>query len=316
MTHHDLLALTPFWNSQSTFWTSSESVGVVPTQLGYSYPEFNGLDLKDEAAVKAAIAQAVNKLYGHSRGRSTFPAVVNLASVPHGKVVGPGVGNGGAAKPTDSQTNRTSPSPRGATSPDEPDVQVTLSDAHSGTPSSDYWEWTARIRVKKYALGGSFSVFIFLGAVPEDPADWRSSPHYVGAHHAFVNSSPQRCANCRRQADLVIEGFVHLNEGIARLSGLPRLTPDVVKPYLQENLHWRVRKVSIAVSYGILRCQVLTIGQVDGTAVPLEDVPSLEVTVVATRLNMPPGAPFPVPGHRVFHHDITHGRQGGASETQ
>nr|BAD51402.1 photo-regulated tyrosinase [Polyporus arcularius] len=289
--------LTPFWNSQSTFWTSTESVGVVPTQLGYSYPEFNGLDLNDQAAVKAAIAQVVNKFYGGSRARSAFPLAVNLASVPQQKAVGSAVSNGGATKPTDSQVNAAAASPsRPVTRPDdEPHVQVTVSDGPSGTSSSDYWEWTARIRVKKYAVGGSFSVLIFLGAVPEIPADWRSSPHYVGAHHAFVNRTPQRCANCRRQADLIIEGFVHLNEGVVRLSGLSRLTPDVVKPYLQENLHWRVQKV-------------------DGSAVPLEEVPSLEVAVVATKLTLPAGAPFPVPGDSVFHHDITHGRQGGSRD--
>ncbi len=244
---HASSALTPFWNSQSTFWTSTESAGVVPTQLGYSYPEFNGLNLNDQAAVKAAIAQVVNKLYSRSRARSTSPLAVNLASVPSQKVVGSAIANGGAPKPTDSQANPTPASPSRAFtgSNNEPDVQVAL----SGPSSSDYWEWTARIRVKMYALGGSFSVLIFLGTVPEDPADWRTSPHYVGAHHAFVNNSPQRCANCRRQADLIIEGFVHLNEAIARLSGLPRLTPDVVKPYLQGNLHWRVQKVRMPIRY-------------------------------------------------------------------
>ena len=268
-----------------------------PSQLGYTYPEFNGLDLGNQDAVRTRIAQVVNDLYGPSRrGRSIFSPVMNLAtSAPQAAMA------------------KSSSQPSGE-SDDEPDVPVTISGGEGAAPGG-YWEWTARIRFKKYALGCSFSVLLFLGEVPEDPAEWRMSPNYAGAHHAFVNSAPQRCANCRRQAELVIEGFVHLNEAIASHSGLGTFDPDAVKPYLQENLHWRVQKVSddddnVCCMPGSHH----DVMQVDGTVVDLDDIQSLEVFVVATHVSLPPGATFPVPEHCIFHRDVTQGQRGGARD--
>ena len=52
--------------------------------------------------------------------------------------------------------------------------------------------------------------------------------------------------------------------------------------------------------------------QVDGTPVPVERLPSLEVVVVAVQLSMRDGE-LPVPvGEPVLHRDITSGRPGGA----
>jgi hypothetical protein len=104
-------------------------------------------------------------------------------------------------------------------------------------------DWTARIHFKKYELGESFAVLLFLGEVPADASQWRTSPSFVGAHVAFVNSVADQCANCREQADLVAEGFVHLNDAIAQFSGLSSFEPGIVIPYLRDNLHWRVQGV-------------------------------------------------------------------------
>jgi len=35
-----------------------------------------------------------------------------------------------------------------------------------------------------------------------------------------VNSAVSQCDNCRQQADLVLEGFVHVDSAIAEQSGL------------------------------------------------------------------------------------------------
>jgi tyrosinase len=104
-------------------------------------------------------------------------------------------------------------------------------------------DWTVRIHVKKYKLRQSFTVLIFLGSVPDDPSQWRKASSYVGSHAAFANGSAVRCANCRAQADVVTEGFVHLNRALGRHSGLSSYEPQVVSPYLRENLHWRVQGV-------------------------------------------------------------------------
>ncbi|KAJ7088141.1 photo-regulated tyrosinase [Mycena epipterygia] len=275
--------LTPFWSSPSNYWASSDVT--VTSTVGYTYPEFNGLDMNDPNKVRSAIAQQVNQLYGGSifgsiSALTPAPAPhvqANLAThvaVPHNPATTPAHSN---------------PAPAPA-----PHVQANL--AHVTVPHNaderTILDWTARIQVKKYEVGGSFSVLIFLGAVPDDPAEWRTSPNFVGAHHVFANSVPDRCANCRTHRDAEVEGFVHLDEDIAEHSGLGSLEPDVVEPYLTHNLHWRVRKAG-------------------GQVVDLASVPSLEVTVFATPLTLPPGADFPVPGERRHHGGITHGRTGG-----
>ncbi|KAG8960488.1 hypothetical protein FRC00_000212, partial [Tulasnella sp. 408] len=55
--------LTPFWNGVDTYWDSTDS-REYQTKLGYTYPEFEGLDIKDPAAVQAAISTKVVELYG------------------------------------------------------------------------------------------------------------------------------------------------------------------------------------------------------------------------------------------------------------
>ncbi|KAK0223503.1 photo-regulated tyrosinase [Armillaria fumosa] len=275
-------SLTPFWDSQTGYWASSEAT--ITSKLGYTYPEFNGLDMGNPSAVQDAIAQVVNQLYGgpiFNIFSQTSPSMTNFVA-----------SRSLAPSSSDAQAVGTSES---AVAPPSGDTSVSVRSIDpASTPAlNSFYDWTARIRVKKYALGGSFSVLIFLGEVPENPRSWRSSPSFVGAHHAFVNSAAGQCENCRNQADLVIEGFVHLNTAIAQRSGLGSFEPAVVEPYLKRELSWRIQKV-------------------DRTAVDLSEVPSLEVVVSATLLTLEPGATFPTPGECHYHHRITAGRPGGS----
>src|SRR6202042_2657493 len=41
-------------------------------------------------------------------------------------------------------------------------------------------EWSVSVKCKKFELGGSFSVFIFLGEVPADPKQWLTDPAFAG----------------------------------------------------------------------------------------------------------------------------------------
>jgi len=106
-------------------------------------------------------------------------------------------------------------------------------------------DYTVRIQFKKFELGKSFGVLIFLGDVPNDPSHWRRCDSFVGTHYAFVNSAASQCGNCRNQAEEYSEGFVHLNSTIAKRSGLSSYEPEEVLPYLKENLHWRIQAVRI-----------------------------------------------------------------------
>lgn len=230
--------LTPFYNSQETFWASA---GIADTaKLGYTYPEFNGLDMANPAAVQKAIAAIVVGLYGD--------AVLGLLPAKASTI--------------------------------------------AGTAAGQLWDWTARVKVKKFEIGTSFSILFFLGSVPENPKEYLVSPNLVGAHHEFVNSSSERCANCKVQEDVVDEGFVHLDGGILDLGNLFTLDPDKVEPYLKKELHWRAVGLDSS---------------------PVE-IPSLEVTIFATPLSYPHGSLFPIGGKARRHNTITHGRTGGSHD--
>ncbi|KIJ41405.1 hypothetical protein M422DRAFT_48640 [Sphaerobolus stellatus SS14] len=305
--------LTPFWNAQTTFWASA---GVTDTsKLGYTYPEFNGLDTTNTTAVQQAIAQAVNRLYGSGSRRASVPRqflAMPAAAVKEGvkataATVAPSgskegvkedtathnIGNSapvtaaGASLPSGATTRSI-----GVSSASQPEALLAVHHNTPAPPEGNIWDWSARIEFKKYELGSSFTVLIFLGQVPENPEDWRIAPNCVGAHHAFVNRVPDQCANCQNQLNIVTEGFVHLNEGIAEFSGLESFEPAVIHPYLEKEMHWRVQKT-------------------DGSPAQLE---SLEVTVIATPLSLPPGSAFPVAGEPTRHPRITHGRPGGARQ--
>jgi len=196
-------ALTPFYNGQTTFWPSTATVDT--RKLGYSYPEFNGLDLGNKDAVKLAIARKINQLYG-----------------------APVFGN---STPTNTL-------PGGVPAPQKP-----LS-YDPTPPNRGPYEWTAHVETKQFEIPSSYLVGIFLGEIPKDPNEWQVCPNYVGAHYGFVNSVAQECENCRKQADVVIETYIHLNKSIVRHSGLKSLDPKGVVPYLTENLRWAVLKVT------------------------------------------------------------------------
>jgi len=144
-------------------------------------------------------------------------------------------------------------------------------------------EWGVRVRVKQGALGGSFSVLIFVGPVSGDPSQWRSSPSYVGSHSIFGGYGSSD--------DTLTEGFVYITNKIAERSRLPSLDPSSVVPYLKGSLRWRVQAA-------------------DGTTYPTTQVPSLQIDVYSAPITHPPGAIFPVIGPQTWYSEITAGRTG------
>ncbi|CAA7270513.1 unnamed protein product [Cyclocybe aegerita] len=265
--------LTPFWNAQTTFWASAGTEDTA--KLGYTYPEFNGLDMGNPDAVRTAIGNIVNRLYGSSIFGG-FPRRSALAAVP-----------------ADAEVRRSPPLatlPNGLHQPPRPHLQSPPSSSNPGTDTdTPNQQLIVDIMLLPNVTSGTGPP-ASSSRIPEDPEDWLCSDNFVGAHHAFVNSSAGRCANCRGQGDLVEEGFVHLDNAIAQFSGLNSLEPSVVEPYLTQALQWRVQKI-------------------DGTPVELD---SLEVAVLCTSLSYPPGAMFPVPGEPRRYNGITHGRLGGS----
>ncbi|PPQ98988.1 hypothetical protein CVT26_014415 [Gymnopilus dilepis] len=264
---NDSTPLTPFRNAPDTFWASS---GIHDTaKLGYTYPDFNGLDMNNPSAVSKAIGDLVNRMYGGSvSGDSPSPVPPSPAPAPAPAPAPPVHGRPGTSTPH-----------HGLPLPHTP----------SHAPREGFNDWTARIEFKKFEVAQSFCVYLFLGTPPEDSTQWGLCHNFAGSYFAFVNSKAEQCANCVGQADIVVEGFVHLNRAIAKHSGLASLDSEVIEPYLKEALHWRVLKV-------------------DGQPI---DLRSLEVSVYTTPLSYPSGAMFPVPGQRRHCRGVTHGRPGG-----
>jgi tyrosinase len=117
-------------------------------------------------------------------------------------------------------------------------------------PANDkYLEWLVNIKAEKHALGGDYSVFVFLGP-PDDakPSQWQFSPLYVGAFYPFGQSNETSCANCRdAQRDHTnITGQIPLTLALMErylVDIIPDMQHSTVVEYLKVNLHWRVRKV-------------------------------------------------------------------------
>jgi tyrosinase len=272
--------LEPFWRTQKTYW---ESANITATShLQYSYPEFNGLNLSNPNTVRDAIGNYINQQYGGGGGSSFSQAL--FAQPP------------AAQEPVAVAASTAADSAHPFHSRGGPQHPVHKPAPGKGVPNAVH-DWTARIHFKKYELGGSFAVLIFLGDVPADAKQWRTCPSYIGSHSAFVNSAASQCSNCRSQENTIVEGFVHLNSGIAKYSGLNSYEPEKVTPYLKQNLHWRIQAA-------------------DRSAVEPAKLPSCEVTIVSNVLTQPTGALFPIAGDPTYHHHITYGRPGGARQAQ
>jgi tyrosinase len=176
--------------------------------------------------VKQAIWNYVNGHYGAGELQAS------LAAFP------PGIGLGPAHPPDANLLAQ--PAVGGA----PPQVAHGASSAAAKEGPDVIHDWAVRIRFKKYELRQSFAVLLFLGDVPEDPSRWITAPTFVGSHTAFVNNAPEQCGNCRSHIDAVSEGYVHLNSAISKRSRLPSYDPQVVSPYVKENLHWCIQGVS------------------------------------------------------------------------
>jgi tyrosinase len=79
--------------------------------------------------------------------------------------------------------------------------------------------------------------------IPNDSAQWLTSPNFIGLNDVFVNSNPEQCTNCMKNSDLLIEGYVQLTNALK--NSVQSVKEDVVTPYLRENLQWRVAKVGL-----------------------------------------------------------------------
>jgi tyrosinase len=109
-------------------------------------------------------------------------------------------------------------------------------------------DWRAEISCRIDQLGGSFSVFLFLGNVPTNPSDWLTDRAFVGTFDIYApDSSPYHSGPA--SSELVLDGFVLLNRAIWRLTKRPSLDDSIVVPILTQSLNWGVQKVIASYIY-------------------------------------------------------------------
>ncbi|MCJ1402921.1 hypothetical protein MMC11_006142 [Xylographa trunciseda] len=108
-------------------------------------------------------------------------------------------------------------------------------------------EWQAFVRVKRFAIPGSWFVHIFLGEPDADHSKWAASA--VGSVAVFAPRNIATCRNCVSQAGrgLDVSGVVYLTDAIVKALG-SSLDDDTVVPYLKDNLHWTVAGPGVAYS--------------------------------------------------------------------
>ncbi|VDC05544.1 unnamed protein product [Peniophora sp. CBMAI 1063] len=229
--------LTPFRNSDATFWDSSRIM--TTEQIGYSYPDFNGIDMSDPGTVRLSIALQIAELYGPARG-----------SIANSTV---------SSESTSTNSSEAAPS------------------------NQSSFDWTVRVQSAAGALDGSYAVLLFVGPIPEDVADYRDSPAFVGSHSVWTSRV--------MPGDDVVESFIHLNSALSNRSGLNSTDPEVVEPFLMQNIGWRVVK--------------------DDEVLSVEQVPSLDVLASATPMMLEANAALPDYGEPQPYPAITAGQLGG-----
>jgi tyrosinase len=164
-----------------------------------------------------------------------------------------------------------------------------------------YYEYIANIRVKKFALKGSFFVHLFLGDFDPNPAKWTFEPNLIGSHCVFSNT-PESCSHCKSQAakDLEVTGTIPLTTALLnaiKRGHLPSLEPKDVDPFLQRNLHWRV-------------------SMLDDKCVQNTQVPGLKVAVLSSEVKKPERPDeFPEWGSLSPREDVTRNKTTGYSHS-
>ena len=130
----------------------------------------------------------------------------------------------------------------GSTSTSQLVQLTTLSTASTGAANSTTYEtYAADIVSRKFAVGGSYAIYVFLGDAPADAAAWSTAANLVGMHGVFTGKTSHALE------DINVRGSVPLTTALLEKlqSGeLKSMDIETVQSYLRQNLHWRAGRVS------------------------------------------------------------------------
>lgn len=267
--------LTPFTSTTngSAFWTAANSRDL--KSFGYTYPEIQDWN-QTPAQLQASVRTAVNNLY--NPGGTTTSR--RKASSRPGPRPGPRPSFRSGFRP-DSRTGlRTGSRVGGRGTP-----QFIRSESELTTT-----QWFATIAVDKYAVGGPFKIFLFIGPPPSDATAWSTAINLVGVQGYFTPVAP-----VGSKEPFLTHSELNLKKSFNLPStGVQDTAADTAIPFLSKYLQWGVQNVH-------------------GTVVPNSDIPSLNIQVQQQQVDeATDDASFPTFGTSTTHPEITRGKTGGA----
>ena len=157
----------------------------------------------------------------------------------------------------------------------------------------------ANILSQKFALNGSYAVYIFIGDFDDTPSAWPTSDNLVGTHAVFGAidmTGGVQSKVMQAKPGLQVTGSIPLTSALltrANAGEIKDMSTATVSDYLSNNLQWRI-------------------GMFDGSEIPAEDVADLTVTVVTAQVK--PAAcsdEFPQWSDFVPLNSVTQGKPGG-----
>ena len=208
-------------HSMDSYYIANDVKELISTfDNGYYYPETPLEYLQDPAGMKKYTIQKIYDLYSPSGPRKPKPP--------------PMLGS-----PEDKP-------------PAKAPYEEPIENAPEFTPSPENITeiWQVFLRVRNFALIGTWAVHIFLGEVPADSADWFLSENRVGSVSMLSTLDPDSCENCLSQAasDQLVTGSVPLTNPLQDRD-IDVNDEAAVIAYLTENLSWRVAKVCHYLNY-------------------------------------------------------------------
>lgn len=260
--------LTPFYkDNNNNFWTGNDA-RYWASSFGYTYPEF-----VDSAGDRNAIISYVNNLYGPSATATAGSSKKRGLSIP------------GLSLPTSSAAS--APSAAAA-------APTAASAASNATSGSDY-HYVANIQTPRYALNGSYNIFLFQGKpCSEEPSSFWTSPELIGLF-GVTGEIPGHSMK-----EVIITNSIPLTRTLHKLVQgglLEGLLEGLVTAWLKANLTWRI------------------VGP-DGCIVDPDSLPDFKVSVVSSQVT-PPTASCELPTYAPFNIlvDATAGLAGGLDAT-
>ncbi|KAI1300345.1 hypothetical protein F5Y03DRAFT_386082 [Xylaria venustula] len=242
--------LKPFFVNDTSFWTSDMVRDL--EIFGYTYAEVAN-------KTREEVVAAVNRLY-----TDYSPATITLKSHRNSQTTtGMLIDDQTPGSMVQRHSHKSRVMAWQHESADHSPMEMVFTTSSKG---KFYREWIANIQVKKHALNGSFLVYLFLGEVPEETSSWQNLDNLVGSLGVFADHHQSMTAERGK-----VTGTIPLTSALMRMAAdghISSLEPEDVEPYLKSALELRVALVG-------------------GTAVSINDVDGLSISIVSSRVTVP-----------------------------